>query len=355
MRKFCQLITLIFVIQIIITSELVSQPTIPGYTDPCPCSALFNGYYYTGNYYSTKPVLFSNMPLDQFVGYVIMDSIITHAKDSFPTWDVREDFIKSLTRTGDTLNYALKHLYRLADYNPFLYYNFLTSSQSGKMQPMAILPNFLDHVSEEYGQPIWGLMKADYILHLQVNEKKIVTLIGDHPWDVPRNVHRYTFTKVLDTIKGQSLPRPDGAIEVEKAYIILDSTLPPPSWENPTIPPYDSVHMSRSWIIPENTDFVYWNRNANKNDEVPNSECIVFSFIQGACINTKGYQYYLIRPVVLQVGKSNPPITVDGIFPIIDGNVSDSRNIFGWGNYVPVETFKQNLRTLIDSIKNYGE
>lgn len=44
-----------------------------------------------------------------------------------------------------------------------------------------------------------------------------------------------------------------------------------------------------------------------------------------------------------------------GMFPIEDGNVIDARDFFGWGKVVPLAVFKQNLRNLIDTIRNFGE
>ena len=337
MNKFITFATII-VATILTNAGLVAQPTTPGYED-CPCSALYPGYYYTGQYYPTKPVLYSSMPYDVLVGYIIMDSIITHAKDSFPTWVEQENFIKSLTCTGDTLNYALKHLYRLADYNPFLYYNFLTSYQQGKMQPMSVLSALLDQVKKQCGLPTQEVMKAEYILHLRVNAVENFAYESNNPGDSTKWI--YAYAQVLDTIKGQVLPNISTAIEVFEQ----DSA-------------GTKVKKSKPLNVPLNTDFIFaynpgwpvksangWESTITVKDD---REYIAFTYNMRTCVNSQiGHQYYEIRPNALDI--------YGGIFPIIDGNVKDGANDFGWGTSVPLETFKQNLRALIDSIKNYGE
>jgi len=324
-------------------TEVVPQPK------PSPCSALYPGYYFTGPHYQYKPVLFSNMPLEQFIGYVIMDSIITYARDSFPTAKAQENFIKGLTRNGDTLNYALKYLYRMADYNPFLYYNFLTSYQAGKQQPMTLLPKLLDQVRKEYGIATQQLMKAEYILHLRVNEVERFAYESSPPWTGPNGkVYTdstkliYVYSQVLDTIKGQVLPNMSSAITV----FDMDSS---ETKVRRYIPSY----------IPATTNFVYYynpswsvgyggtSRRLNGGEE-PGKEFIVFAYSMGACINSSTRnQYYEIRPTTLGLW--------GGIFRIIDGKVYDSKNEFGWGTHIPLATFKQNLQSLLDSIRNYGE
>jgi len=341
--KFSLFSKLLFVCAMLALSvasyNVEAQEVVPP-AQPSPCSALFPGYYFTGQYYPTKPVLFSNMPLEILIGYIIMDSIMAHGREAFPTAKNQEDFIKSLTRNGDTLNYALKYLYRMADYNPFLYYNFLTSYQAGKQQPMTLLPKLLDQVRKEYGIATQQVMKAEYILHLRVNEVERFAYESDNPGDSTKLV--YVYSQVLDRIKGQVLPDMSSVIEVFEQ----DSA-------------GTKVRRYTPATIPTNTNFIYvynpsWrvssggsSTNIGGQEEV-GKEFIVFSFYAGACINSStGYQYYINRPTALGM--------TGGLFRIIDGEVRDSKNEFGWGIRVPLATFKQNLQALIDSIKNYDE
>jgi len=76
------------------------------------------------------------MPFDVLVGYIFLDSILTHGRKSYPTAQDQNDFINSLTCEGDTLNYVLKYLYKLADYNPFLYYDYKYSTSADRGRVM---------------------------------------------------------------------------------------------------------------------------------------------------------------------------------------------------------------------------
>jgi hypothetical protein len=265
------------------------------------------------------------MPLEQFVGYTIMDSIITYGKDSFPTSQAQKNFIESLTCTGDTLNYALKYLYLLADYNPFLYYNFLTSYQTGNQQPMSILTELLNYVGKKCSFPKQGVVKSEFILHLYVNVAEDF-VYESQPGDYMNLT--YAYCNVIDTIKGQVLPDVNNTINV----FMEDSA-------------GIQVKKATTLNVPSNTEFLFYYNKQWLSAVQPNKEYIVFSFITGACIGTE--QYYDIRPIFLD--------RMTGVFPIVNGSVIDEKNNFGWGTSVPLATFKQNLQELIDSIKEYGE
>ena len=349
MKRYIVLLFFVIAMAILGKSVLFSEeiPITP--TVPCPCEKFYPGYYFSERYYPNKPVLFTNMPMDQLIGYIIMDSIISYGHREYPSAKAQDDFIESLTCSGDTLNYAMKYLYRLADYNPFLYYNFLTSSQKGKTQPMSVLPHLLKHIGSKCGNPKQYVIKAEYILHLQTNEVEPFTYLSA-PGDYTHL--DYVYCQVIDNIKGQVLPDFSTAIEV----IREDTTK-------------IFGNLSTSLVLPPNTNFLfYYNTgwsvtNGTKTSQIKveeNKEYIVFAFITRACINenvisvipfrteiTGDYQYYDIRPTA--IGASG------GVFPVVNGIVIDKHNDFGWGTEVPISTFKQNLQTLIDSIKNYDE
>jgi len=154
------------------SSNLSAQKTYPPEALQSPCDGLIPGYYFKAPSYNYKPVLFSNMTLDEFVGYVVFDSIITHAVKNYPTAHDQEEFIENLTCNGDTLNFVIKYLYNLADKNPFLYHNFLVSYQAGKQQPMSILPKFLRQIEKQCGLIKHQLIKAEFILHTHLLKKE---------------------------------------------------------------------------------------------------------------------------------------------------------------------------------------
>lgn len=348
MRKnITSLVAIVIVAFITAGAGMVAQDDSSPGSAPCPCSSLYPGYYFAGQYYPFKPVLLSTMPLDVLIGYIIMDSVIIYGPAAYPNFQLQEDFIKSLTCSGDTLKYALKYLYRMADYNPFLYYNFLTSEQAGKKHPMSIISILSDHIKKECGLPTQEVMKAEYILHIETKEVEPFTYESKLP--VYDSIYGKTYTdstyldyvycQVLDTIKGQVLPNMENAITVLRT----DSTKV-------------FGNLSTSLSAPPNTNFLfYYNRKwvvesgnwKSQTKAEPNKEYILFAYNTRACLNKGNGQYYDIRPTLL--GASG------GIYPIVDGNVIDFANDFGWGTSVALATFKQNLQNLIDSIKNFGE
>jgi len=297
------------------------------------------------------------MPLEILVGYIIADSIMAHGKTTYPTAQAQDNFIYGLTCGGDTLKYLMKYLYRMADYNPILYYNFLTSSQAGKQQPMSILPKLLNHIGDKCGFPTKQVMKAEYILHIRVNEVEQFAYESRPPWTDPNSGKIFTdssklvyvYSQVLDTIKGQVLPNIGSGITIFTIDTLKDTA----GMSEKRMKPYLEASA--------NTDFIYhynpywrlknkkgnWERNMEVKEKVDN-EYIVFSYNMGTCVSVpNGRQYYEIRPTVLGF--------MGGIFPIKDGNVVDIADDLGWGTEVPLEEFKERLQKLIDSIKNYGE
>ena len=84
MKKFYQTITATIVALVFCNIGLITQPITPN-AGPCPCSSLYPGYYFTGKYHPFKPVLYSYMPYDVMIDYIIMDSIVTYAGASYPT------------------------------------------------------------------------------------------------------------------------------------------------------------------------------------------------------------------------------------------------------------------------------
>lgn len=340
----CIIATFMFAISFICTAKLLAEPTTPGDAKPCPCSSLYPGHYFTEQYYPFKPVLRTDMPLDILLGYIIMDSIISYGQLSYPTVASRDEFFAGLTCEGDTLNYALKHLYRITDYNPFLFHNFIWSVQAGKFSSITLLKRFYDQVKKVCGHQKFEVMEAEYILHLRTTKVEPLYYKNDIPGDTSKVF--FVHNKVLDKIKGQVLPNFDRAITI----FTQDSA-------------GKSVLRSTDLNVPANTDFLYyynpgWVQNSVDGKQsqsmwrIPmeeDKEYIVFTRHLENCIDSLNArkQYYDIKTTNLNLQ--------GGIFPIVNGNVIDGANDWGWGTEVPLATFKRNLQELIDSIKNYGE
>ena len=333
-----------------------------------PCFSKFRGLFYPATKFGYTPVLHSNMPLDILLGYIIADSISAHSRAMLPTNEDERNFIKNLSSGGDTLNYALKYMYRLADYNPMLFYHF-TQGQVSKRSLDAIEREIIARVHNDCDKSFCKkamLLHPHYILHVRVNETQLLSykhFDGEDYYDVPRHYLVNAYCSVLDTIKGQVLPDISTCFvvsekELENGTVIMPIITPVsqiigvntprtnfafdynPQWTRAnrqwTKPMFDSE--GNHWVMPEREYIVLLR---------PRFYCgEPFTAPSAGNPSTRTY-YYSLMPVAGDLS--------GGMFPIKDGNVIDEGNDFGWGEVIPLDVFKTNLRGAIDSIKNYGD
>ena len=311
-----------------------------------PCDSTAKGYYYSYVGLTNHiPELESTMPLDIMVGYIVADSIIRNANNV-----QIYNFIKDLGNyDNDTLMYIIKYMYRLADYDPIRYRRYigtcLNVSQK-RCSGMSVENDVLKRLGIQKGDKRRGLLiSPDYILHVRVNE----TVLTDIPDGIICTSLIAGHSTVLDRIKGQILP-PLGAyygIEINNSAIFESS------YPNPTnfVFEYCPNWPGTSRGVIECEDGSPWLK--------PDKEYIIFTRLGGHCGTT-------------MIAEENPSLNITpnivyaamypilgngsgGMFPIEDGNVIDARDFFGWGKVVPLAVFKQNLRNLIDTIRNFGE
>ena len=312
---------------------------------PTPCSSLYPGYYYSGEYYSYYPVMHSGMPYDVLIGNILLDSVMRNWRKIFPVNNVSwNDALNNITCSSDTLNYVMKYLYRLADYDPYLYVNALSPPAKSNGWFGGEETQFWRQVGKICGFAKQQIGQAYYILHIKANQVEPYTY---YELNDATNMHR-VHCKIHNVIKGQKLPDINSLIEI----LDIDSA-------------GKTLKKSRDVYLPEETDFIFsYNRHwpldgknldgKNITIKMPeaeeNTDYIVFLWTTSFyCTNKQtGINYYNIRPTSL-LGLSG------GMYPIKNGNVIDEYNEFGWGTAVPFESFMQNLHNVIDSVVNYGE
>ncbi|MDR0926804.1 MAG: hypothetical protein LBO69_03440 [Ignavibacteria bacterium] len=308
---------------------LTSMFSVNSNAQGLPCYPEMCGAFYSTPAYNYTPVLYSYMPCDVLVGYIVMDSIIAHIRELYPYYSSQAELINGLTATGDTLNYALKYLYRLQDYNPILYYTFLNTPQTTKRQPMTLLGDLTKHIRKVKGLKYEEVIKADYILQVHINSTQTITDYGTAP-DYDNSYTIVVHTSVTDTIKGQILPAfTNGIIVIKEA----DS---------------EGEIVCQNSNFPATTDFLFSFTRGWARIPAVEKDYIVFARLIGWC-STGGTQYYEIRPTMLNGDNS------DGIFPIENGYVTDYSNVFGLGKQVPLQQFKDAVNAFVNSVKNYGE
>ncbi|MDX9791354.1 MAG: hypothetical protein RBT61_11025 [Candidatus Kapabacteria bacterium] len=289
-----------------------------------PCQPNSKSYFVRLDNLRDIPPLSIGMPYETLIGYIAADSVCRYSRA-----DHVNDFINRQT-DGDTIRYIMKHFYWMTDYNPLLAEQYSSYYAEGRMRADFILDDLLNYVRRNYPISYQLLLESYYILHIRVNQTFIVDSL---PGPLCRNM-TVVAASLLDTIKGQIIPvieeHPNNSVGIEDlklqstgANFIFNFCN---QWTRAGKDPLDD-RMGNAWIK-------------------TNTEYIVFLYPRMICQDASHF-YLTIFPSGL---KSQ----THGMFPIIDGNVQDLGNEFGWGTSVPLPVFKQNLQQLIDQIRFYG-
>jgi len=357
MKKIKKLKVLTFVLFLILgtTASVVNA-------QDSSCDSTARGLYFLMPYPHQLPILHPSMPYEIMLGYIYIDSIF-RAYGSFSI----EDSIKAIGIDSDTMAYLMKYMYRVADYAPLLYAQYLGMSTkskpfrraSGLIFESAVLDRIhsTNHLArldrEKYLNQL--LIGAVYIYHIRVVDTTNIPR-SSTIWD---NASKIVYSTILDKIKGQKTP----AEEYIGVPIVLNVNNVPIT--NTSTTAYLNNHQNyfafehsesvkRRANIPVGTTTWFFNKPLKDSDGnpwvIPNREYIVFARMGAGkeCSNRDlDVQAVTISPVYGN--------TSCGMLPIINGNVIDEENNLGLGEVIPVEEFKKLLRERIDLIKNYGE
>ncbi len=320
-----------------------------------PCAPKVKGLHYTNPYYDYSPVLFPSMPYEIMFSYVLIDSMLKHAPETpgiveslFERFDSGE-----VAPDNDTLNYAYKYLYKISDYDPLLFWDYVMNGQGhGRNMHAFMLYNKLTDCIEKAtnGQQKRLMLRSFWILHIYVD----ATTVWEKYETSKDHLKDYTmvYANVLDTIKGKTLPNLN-------TMLFADSSNNTNSSSTKISIPNNNINLIFDYCN-------QWNLNGDNahvlviGDEVQgamkdengdpwiktNREYIVLLAPNYRC-SYEWQNYYALWPVSGLYSR--------GMYPIENGNVIDLGNVWGWGTSVPIGVFKQNLNTLINEIKNYGE
>ncbi|GEM_PF-1890948 len=328
--------------------------------EPCnPTSK--NLLYYTLNFVLDSsvgyPPLHTDMPYDVMIGYIALDSAARTAISTHKAPQLFE-FIDRQTY-NDTLRTIMRYRYKMIDYNPVVYYDYLYGPPDGYV-PMVNIDRALT-VAIGKSNPLHQTVAFDevfnayWILHIRVDDTLRIKDRG-----LSCEAVTAASVDILDTIKGRVFP-------------MRYSNIQPYSMPG-TINP-ENVYPSNKLIIQYCNEWRRGNIYGNQGDQLvtlvdsngaplynpytlvdsndvtwlkPGKEYIVFLHPEIVCISPFIAMYISIDPYS---GESFS----EGMYPIENGIVFDEGNEFGLGQYVPVSEFKNNIRQRINEIIHYGE
>ncbi len=330
--------SLLLFVAAVILSSFAAPPQAKGQGLQCtyravPCDTIMKGLFFAYPRNMYEPVLQSNMPYEIMQGYIVGDSIakaimgIEHA----------ESLLASVGSNSDTLAYALKYIYRMADYDPIRFYSFLNPSicSAKGVPPRLVYGCFMDRIKTSSFARLRKYVDVSYILHIKVNTTDVVDPAGGRAC-LTKNV---AFCTVLDTIKGQKFPCVNNNLYKLKSD---SSNINAPSMLNNFA--FSYCHQWRRISGNSMYQGIY---DSNGGEWIkPNHEYIIFALISSARSDQSAC-YYSIVP-------SGGGFSY-GMYPVVNGQVIDEDNYLGFGNIVPLQAFKQRMQEQINQIKNYGE
>ena len=321
-----------------------------------PCNSKAEGLFFNTTIHPYTPVLYTTMPYDVMISYILIDSILKYAPDAK---DVVNSFLKRFNNNqighdNDTLNYTLKYLYKIMDYDPLLFYDYIKKGYGQHGRIISPEPLYWKLITGSIHYDTVGLydevnltervtngrikemiFRSLFVLHIYVDTITSYTRLNSN------DSFNYTivYSQVLDTIKGKKLPDINTAILAKRpGNDEIDTNIIIPNNVNLIF------DFGKRWLYQDLQEGHYMYMLLDGVE--PNKEYIVLLEASAECSHN-GKCYYSLVPL--------RHLNFHGIYPIEDGNVIDYWNIWEWGKSVPLNTFKQNLNTIINEIKNYGE
>lgn len=294
-----------------------------------PCDSSSKSYFYEADKLKNFPPINSDMPNDVMLGYIVADSVLKTAN-----LVQIEDFINRQDNNifSDSLKYFLKYFYKLSDYDPITLNQFAMESPEDYVFPNIVKSelSYFFNQNLDSGAQYDYLINSSYILHVTINDTAQIYIDSTNPACTYTTAVSAT---VIDTIKGKNIPN----IQI-----------------NPNMVGFKKLKDKIQSGTGATFVFQYCNQwpqaGGNKllnNFVVPTKEYIVILLVRPLCeFNDKTYN--TITPYLI-------PDFGCGMYRIENGMVMDVGNEWGLGQSVPVQQFKDRIRTYINNIENFGE
>ena len=311
-----------------------------------PCDTLDPLSEYKISLFETYPPLVSDMPYDVMLGYIIADSLRRN-----PEYYDEEEFFQR-QQYADTLKYMMRYVYEMMDYDPIRFYHFMKYRIAAPWDPpemmMGNIYDLLCSTLYKYDNSfaMTHIFQSYYILHIKVADTlRIPTIDNEYCGNVTE-----VSLEIIDTIKGRTFPMKysplykgnttASIIKNENDRNNIQSFHPQTNlvmwycngW------PLGGIYSGKKLV--DSNDVTYMQKG---------KEFIVFLIPRLLCYAQPSKDMYYL-PAPLSYSSS-----CNGMYQIENGFVIDPGNDFGLGNQVPLDTFKNNIQSIINSIKNYGK
>jgi|GEM_PF-2029253 len=302
------------------------------------------------------PPLSLSMPIDVLFGYIALDSLSKFYNDSIfiaiRGHNLSTAFMK-LEPSNDTLHSIWKYLYKMMDYNPIIfrqYLNELCISQNGNIKynffyDVGVLLAKSHYIEHPLKKRIASAMIPDYILKVQVvridSMKAPIASYGD--------TSKYKYYNisciVLDTIKGKVIPMDTINIsenlkkQEEKSSISyrFNFVISTNSYSQPRRGYSNTPHP-----FPK-VDSLIFDKSLEIMRVEQGQELLVFL----QCTNplwSKTQDHFQIYTI--------PFTSNSGVMPIIDGMVSDVNKVWSDSTWIPYSSWKEKYNEVVDMIMN---
>jgi hypothetical protein len=269
------------------------------------------------------------MPLEILMSYIYLDSLVRSVNVMDDSWQ------QMVARLGysDTLKQYMKYLYKLTDYDPVNFHNYLfygpvfagyykNTDRGGVVNDLLARAGT---VISDSGGLLAALTKVDVIVHVYVNDTEQVWYTGGEA------IHAHC--SIIDPIKGQILPscnsdfrRASGAKSKGTLAVKGDC------FEFEYGRPGESRIQEQGMYTSKRA--VPW--------VTPGNEYVIFASYQSRGGDSTG-RYFTCMPIL-------DGSTVLGMYPIRNGLVYDPQDDFHYGTGLTPDAFKAKLRSSIYTI-----
>ena len=311
------------------------------YSQQPPCMPDYQALTFEYPKYPYLPYYTTDMPYDVMLGYIVMDSVCNYGNAL-----LLDDFINRQTY-NDTIKKIIKYIYKLADWDPYLFKRTQYSLTTNNLHPATVIEKLIEKsasLSSSY-KLYQLLLSSHYILHINVLDTLSRTYLSSN---IPTPVVIVNY-EVLDTIKGRKIPVCKDISVYSKDENAKVKKMPNGNsncsqfgyslfWERDSVSSdikfIGGYDYNKSLI---DKDGILWTKKGK--------EYIVCLNIPLIC-ETSNYDYSSITSNVM-------PSLVCTMYPIEDDRIQDPGNEFGFGTSVEVDKFKLLLRQKINEILSY--